>query len=74
MDCSVSGYLEKRTTEELCGILNYCLRENNYNSYEYMILEILEILEQRLSLEDLSPAVAQYLTRRLQNDKALKSE
>lgn len=67
MDRSVNGYLKKRTTEQLCAILNYCLRENNYNSYEYVILEILETLEQRISLEELSPSVMQYLTKRLQH-------
>ena len=74
MDRSVSSYLKMQTTKELIGILDYCLRENNYNSYEYVIMEILKTLEQRLSLEDLSPAVAQYLTRRLQEEKDLKLE
>jgi len=67
MDHSVSGYLKMRTTKELCAILNYCLRGNNYKSYEYVILEILEILEQRFSLEEISPSVIQYLTKRLQH-------
>ena len=74
MDRSVSSYLKMQTTKELIRILDYCLRESNYNSYEYVIMEILKTLEQRLSLEDLSPAVAQYLTRWLQEEKDLKLE
>ena len=69
MERSVDSYLEKCTTEELSGILSYCLRENNYSSYEYMILKILKILEQRLPLEELSPSVMQYLTMYLRSEK-----
>ncbi len=68
MDNSVSGYFQKRTTEELCAILNYCL--NNFKSYEYVILDILKTLEQRLSPKDLSVYVMPYLTRlRLKKDE-----
>ena len=67
MDRSVRGYFEKCSTEELTGMLSYCL--NNYNSYQYVIMEMLEILEQRISLEELSPSVMKYLTLRLQENK-----
>lgn len=72
MDRSVNGYLKMRTTEELCGILNYCLKADNFNSYEYVILEILKILGERLPLEELSPSVMRYLTTRLQAENKEK--
>ena len=47
IDHSLRGYLQRRTTEELEAILAYCLREENYQNYEYVILEILSVLRQR---------------------------
>ena len=74
MDHSVSGYLKMRTTEELYAILNYCLRENNYNSYKYVVPEMLEVLEEHMPLEELSPCVMQYLTKRLQDENRENSQ
>ena len=46
-DHSLRGYLERRTTEELDAILAYCLQDDNYKSYEYVIKEIISILLER---------------------------
>ena len=44
MDHSVYGYLSRRTTEELEGILMDCFRKK-YD--KFTILQILDVLEQR---------------------------
>lgn len=46
-DHSVRGYLNRRTTEELEGMLQYYLQEHIYKNYEMQILAILDILEER---------------------------
>lgn len=47
IDCSLQGYLKRRTTEELDAILAYCLQEENYVNYEHVIMEIFSILRER---------------------------
>jgi len=47
IDCSLQGYLKRRTTEELDAILAYCLQEENYVNYERVIMEIFSILRER---------------------------
>ena len=46
-DHSLRGYLKRQSTEELDSILQYCLQEENYANYEFVILEILHILDER---------------------------
>ena len=46
-DQSLHGYLKRRSTEELESLLQYCLQEENYANYEYVILEILSVLDGR---------------------------
>lgn len=52
MDHSLRGYLKRRSTEELDSLLAYCLQEANYANYEYAILEILSILNDRFAPND----------------------
>lgn len=47
MDHSLCGYLNRCTDEELAGILQYFLRDENIKAYYYVIPEIIKILEQR---------------------------
>jgi len=44
MDHSVHGYLNRRTTEELEGILQFCLREKGY---DHVVQDVLDVLEAR---------------------------
>ena len=53
-DHSLRGYLNRRSTEELNAILAYCLQEENYASYEHVILEILSVLNDRFVPDDTS--------------------
>ena len=46
-DHSLGGYLRRRSDKELEAILAYCLQEENYANYEYAILEILRVLQDR---------------------------
>lgn len=46
-DHSISGYLERRTSEELEGVLEYCLQDDRYVKYEDVISQTLRILETR---------------------------
>ena len=46
-DHSLRGYLKRQSTEKLDSILQYCLQEENYVNYEFVILEILHILDER---------------------------
>ena len=73
MDHSIREYLNKRTTEELEAILAYCLKEENYKNYEYAIIEILGILEQRYVPTKLSPHIIQ-AWEKLQQDFANRTE
>lgn len=66
-DHSLGGYLQRRTTEELEGILEYCLREENYANYEYAILEILDVLKDRFVPETTSEAAICLRERLLRN-------
>lgn len=47
VDHSMCGYLQRRTTEELRGMLAYYLQEKQYVNYAHVILEILRILNTR---------------------------
>lgn len=67
-DHSPGGYLQKRTTEELEGILECCLREENYANYEYAILEILDVLKGRF-VPDATSEAALCLRERLLRNK-----
>jgi hypothetical protein len=44
MDHSVYGYLNRRSTEELEGILQFCLQDKNYS---HVIQDVLDVLEKR---------------------------
>ena len=51
MNHSLQEYLRNRSTEELISFLQYCLKKNNYKAYDYIIPDILRLLEQRKSEE-----------------------
>lgn len=59
MDHTVHGYLVSRTTEELEMILAYYLREDAYVGNEYIILDILQILEDRYIPEEIPAHVCE---------------
>ena len=42
MDHSLCGYLNRCTDEELAGILQYFLRDENIKAYYYVIPEIID--------------------------------
>lgn len=48
-DHSLRGYLKRQSTVELDSLLAYYLQEENYANNEYVILEILRILEERFA-------------------------
>ena len=50
-DHSLSGYLERRSTEELEAILDHCLQKPPCESNQQAIFEILRILNARVSPE-----------------------
>lgn len=50
-DHSLQGYLSRRTTEELQSILRYCLQEENHENYKYVVLEILDMIQEREAQE-----------------------
>lgn len=47
MDHSLRAYLERQTTEKLDYILQECLGEDRWKNYPHVILENIDILEQR---------------------------
>ena len=53
-DHSLRGYLRRRSTEELDSLLAYCLQEENYANYDYAILDILSVLNERFVPEGTS--------------------
>lgn len=56
MDHSVRGYLRRRSTQELEGFLQMCLREKGYR---YAMKDVLDELEKRYAPEQLPPHVIQ---------------
>ena len=63
MDHSIEGYLKRRTTQELDGMLNFCVMGDNWKKYGYVVPMILNILRERDGLEtwDVSAQVEQML-------------
>lgn len=67
-DHSLRGYLQRQTTEKLESILEYCLQEENYTNHEHIILEILDILNDRFVPYATSQTALQ-VRKRLLRDK-----
>lgn len=44
---SLRGYLRRQTTEKLDSILEFCLQGDNYKKYDFVIMEVMKILEER---------------------------
>ena len=47
MEHSIRRCLSRRTTEELEELLRFCLKEENFQAYCYVIPEILETFAER---------------------------
>ena len=63
-DHSLQGYLQRRSTKELETMLAYCLQEENYANYKHVILEILNVLNDRF-VPDIHSKQARWIKEKL---------
>ena len=47
MEHSVENYLQRLSTEELVTFLGWCLQMSAWDRYEYMIPQIIDLLQKR---------------------------
>ncbi len=47
MDHTIDSYLNRQTLAQLKSILEYCSATENYSKYDYIIPEIVKVIEKK---------------------------